>query len=433
MPLSRAAENARKKAGTSLLPKEIGTSSSDFVSLFDPKNSGSGKTLATFEPELMEYLREAPEPDTEGRENLKKRSRQNVMGRLLSSMAQLGGVASGGDATRLEDNQSPFILNKLQEMDQNEATALSQYYDEVFKTQQQNNRTTNQWRAQEAGRQFTDQQRQAGEEFRDNQRQATEQFRDEQRSKSEEFNESEARKKAKDAVNLIYSRGNVAIRKEMVDYGVDPNSKNAMEELTKRKTEEFQKEMDKPHYAPRSNYGSGSRSPIESDPDWQKTFRKGREQEISRIKQQINSIRKEPEDYNNPKETRIKELQDRLKLYEEISLNPKDQVVMDLYELGKTQQQSTQMGPPEEQQIIPQPPPTQSPYMQKKQLRNETISNIGGQIQQNSTKIADYQNWDAETASLVQQMVDQSIEAGIFKNQQEAIQGIIEGALEFSK
>jgi hypothetical protein len=434
MPLTKIAKKSKDKAGLSLFPegpKGSGPTSHEFKSMFDPARP-TASTLGKFEPELMEILRAKPTEDVEGKENLKKRARQNTLGKLLGSLAQLGGVAMGGDAVRLDDQVNPFILGELENMKAMEADELARYYDEVFKTGVMNNRTINDYRSQGRQMQFQDDQLGKRQDFSREQQGEQFRFQDEQLDKRQGHQSEEARKRAKDAINQIYSRGQVSLNDAMAKKGVNPKSPNAMEEFTQRMTEEFEYDIGKPYFAPRGGVGK-SAHPKLSDPDFMKKVREGREIQLNNLRQERNYIKKLPSfNAENPelemdpkeKEAQLKYLDERIKLYEQIDVSKDDQVSLDLYEIGSQAQDQT-MGPKPEQGMQYPPPNAQ---MGKEQV----ISDIAGKIETNASKIADYKNWDANTASMVKEMIDQAVEAGVFETKNEAAEQIIRGAEAFN-
>jgi hypothetical protein len=92
---------------------------------------------------LMQMLEQQPTRDTQGEDVIRKRAKMNAIGRGLSSLAGLGGMAMGGDAPAIQDGQTPWNMNQLATMDLDYRNKLQDWTNRSFQVDQTNNQTLN--------------------------------------------------------------------------------------------------------------------------------------------------------------------------------------------------------------------------------------------------------------------------------------------------
>ena len=92
---------------------------------------------------LMKPTMQEPEYDSGESDRLKRLAKQNMLGKGLSSIFQLAGVASGGDAVNLGDTTGNFVLQGLRDLDLKHEAQLRDYTDQLFRTGMYNNQMQN--------------------------------------------------------------------------------------------------------------------------------------------------------------------------------------------------------------------------------------------------------------------------------------------------
>jgi len=302
MALSNAAKNKRQKEEAIQVPERP----NPFISSIDSSSLKNGKSVNNAPqpsgPVLMDYVNPKPQPDTASEEVLKRRSKWNTLGRLIGSLGQLGGMASGGDAVGIVDNVSPFITGRLLELDDTYRNDLSNWANRAFQMDMHNNRLQNEERQAQ----------------RDNQ------FQEQRMDIQHQNAKAIAEQRAQDALKALQAKNSEAQAKEMRQVGVDPSAKDAMPKYLQAMRRKFENDL---AYKNRMGRGSGKDKDV-PDSDFVEVVRVGREKKLAELNNQLRELSSE----TVPDQNQVKALQDRIDDLRNLKVKKDNQVALDLYE-----------------------------------------------------------------------------------------------------
>ena len=238
-----------------------------------PQQMPQGQPQAPAQPQqggsrynLMQMMEPTPTRDMEGEELIKRRAKMNAIGRGLSSLAGLGGMAMGGDAPAIQDLQTPWNMNQLATMDLDYRNRMQDWTGRKFQVDQLNNQTLNREIDQNIDAENRmDQIKLQGENA---------------------LNTVEARLKAD--MDKFNAKTYEEKAKEMRDMGIDINSPNAYEQLLQKNKATYTAELNKTKAQTNWNNRLSSASGSGKQPqtfDLQ-TLQAGRNARIAQLKQE---------------------------------------------------------------------------------------------------------------------------------------------------
>lgn len=172
---------------------------------------------ATPRYQRMQMNQEMPTPDAELSEKMKRRAKWNLIGKGLSSLAQLGGVAAGGDAVRLDDNVTPWIQNQLLTADDDYRRRMQDWVNKGFQVDLYNNEIANKERSEDYDTKV----------------------RADQAAQKAEYDRVLANQKAQADLNKLQTQSKIKQFEEMQKVGVDPNSPDAYGQYLKKMQENY--------------------------------------------------------------------------------------------------------------------------------------------------------------------------------------------------
>ncbi len=326
MPLSNSGNNYIKAYGEKKFPYPTPANkpqASPFI--YNPQQS---QQPTENKYKFMEMVQEKPERDVEGEEALKKRARNNAIGKAFGALGQLGGMAAGGDAVEIEDGQSPFIMQQSQFLDTDYRERLQEWGNKNFQTEQFNTQLQNQIAGKQDDRDFSRETSQNDQRFRTEERMGGQEFTSAQSDKANQQQRDLVDQKAKRETEQFYRMDRAAQDKAMRDAGVDPRSPNAMQEYTQGQKNKVGK----------------SNSEKAADPEFVGVVRRGRDKSLQELRNQLANVEQEPVNYLDPtaKGNKIKSIQDRIKMMETLKVTADNQVALDLYDIGMQSQSQPQ-------------------------------------------------------------------------------------------
>lgn len=349
-----------------------------------------------FAPKFMEMTQPVPVLDTEEIQTQQGRARTSVLGQLLGSLGQLGGMAAGGDAVQLDNSVPSIALNQILTMDKDYRDRLGQYWKDSFDTNKTNIGIQNRFLGDEADRAFRDDQRGKGEQFRTGERLGEEKFRTGLQDDQQKFLSGQQAARLKADINKLYIQDKLAFNEEMRKAGVNPNDKDAVDQYLSKMNMKTTKS------------GGGSGKPYDvTDPAFIEAVRRGREIELERINNQLNTELSRP-DYTNPdgQKQRIDELREKKKRYETMKVETGNQEAVDAYEIGiREGALDRSQTPPMAQPFQPPAPP---------QGNEQNLDKIKSDIQNNIQMI-----YDGDDSKLLETL-KLLVQTGIVKNEEEA-------------
>jgi hypothetical protein len=447
MPLSNAGQNAIKAGAEQYGAKKFPFQSSNPQpgSFSEPSNfptfdnqpqtqpGASNGTADTRKPKLMEFLQSKPERDVQGEENIKRRAKINAFGRLLGSMGQLGGMASGGDAVMLEDTSTPWLKNQSMIMDNDYRNQMNQYYNRLFQTDMANNNLENQWAMRDQDRDFRREERTEDRNFRREERAEDRDFRREERSDAQSFQEKMQDKQFAQQMRQLGVRNQQDLDKMMMGVGINPRSSGAMNDFLDKMGNQFEAQNE--FTKARTNWNNRPTGKGEQNQfDQEANFRKGRDLELTRLRNEYNQMinASEPNYGQDSKlrDEKLKNVYDRIKQLETLKPDMQNPLVVDLIEAGAgigEEGIDKSIGVQQEKQNIPPDPRTGQPNAQNRtevtqEQRQQSINSTIDQVRANKSKILsanpDY--------NFIQKLIDQSMQSGLFDSEEEAFNSIIE-------
>lgn len=383
MPLSFAGQNAkakekkeieRKAQANPMLNPPIMSQPNPMLDPPMPSQQQSGSRV-----QLMQYLNPEPQRDVNEEARLKKLAKVNAFGKMIGSVGQLAGMASGGDATMIQDNMSPFVMNKMQTMDTDYRDQLKDYTNRAFQVDMYNNKLSNDDLQTQDAQDFQKNIRTDDQNFRISERELDQDFRSGETNKTITAQQKNTEDKFKYDMKLFNARSKEDKDQLMMRVGVDPKDPEAMSK--------FQK-------AVQGNTNKG----ITEDPEFLATVRRGRDMQLQILKKQYQELEKEPSNYADAKakENKLKAISDRINMYEKVDLTKDKQVALDLYDFGAETDLS--VGPPEgydrpsNMNSGQQAQPGQQP-VQQKQRTTESNQEMMTQLS-NIIKTRDFSNID---------------------------------------
>jgi hypothetical protein len=164
---------------------------------------------------------EEPVQDEALQEKIKRRAKMKLIGTAIGSLGQLGGVAAGGDATRLEDGVTPWNLNQLQIADADYRDRLRSWIDRGFTVDMYNNRLQNQ---------------EASENYETGVRQ-------DQAAQKAQYDAQLAEQRAQAALNQLTAKSAIEQREDMAKLGINPDDPTALEQFLDLNRKKFGADM----------------------------------------------------------------------------------------------------------------------------------------------------------------------------------------------
>jgi hypothetical protein len=455
MPLSNAGQNATKTYGERRFP---------FNPTSQPAQSGMGQfstnqnqpqtqpgasygAADTQKPKLMQVLQPEPTRDIQGEDNIKRRAKINALGRLFGSLGQLGGMASGGDAVRLEDNSTPWLKNQSMVMDNDFRNQLNQYYNRLFQTDMSNNQLENQWAMRDQDRGFQKELRADDQNFRREERAEDKDFRREERNEAQDFQTQMQDRQFAQQMKQLGVRNQQDFDKMMMGVGVNPRDPNAMKQFLDKMAQQYDNQND--YTQAKANWNnrlstSGNKTGATdyniNDPEFQSAFRRGRDLQLTRLRNQYNKLISSQPEFGEDTKLRDKDLEfviSQIKQLETLKPEVNNPLVFDLYEEGLNlgpEGVDKSIGPPREEQAIPgistgaqqgtnRPSslPKFNPDITPEQ-RQQSINTTIDTVRANKSKIlSENPDWQ-----LIGRLIEQSMANGLFDNEEEAFNSIIE-------
>lgn len=214
--------------------------------------------------ELLNPTIEKPEKNAQETERLQKLSRINALGQMFGGLAQLGGMASGGDAVNLGNQLGDFSFNRFMQLDRDYINQLRDYNSQLFQAELFNKRLNNENAAYDRGRQANE------EDWR-------------RRQEAEE----NAYKRQIDFENQKFDRNQSQdLRRRMQGMGIDPDSPNAYSDFVAKSGQEWDLNKKNTNSLIEARGGSGGGKSNASEQTLQ-YFQAGYNEAMSKIDEQL--------------------------------------------------------------------------------------------------------------------------------------------------
>lgn len=249
----------------------------------------------------FQFLQEPEKPtyDTAEQQRLQKLAKGNAIGKGLSSLFQLVGMTSGGDATNLGDTTGNYVLNELAQLDADYRNKLSDYSNDLFRVNMFNTSLNN-----------------------------------------DIFAKDKAYEQALKSENRATNR---ATDQLMLESGIDPKDPQAKQKFIEQRNKLFKlQEQDTRSLIQARNQKNGTGI----DPTFAQMVMKGRASQIQRLEEELKQLTSGDGAYMN--EETIKAKEDQLKYIRGLKIDPESTMAQQLYQEGValSQQPETQVQTP---------------------------------------------------------------------------------------
>lgn len=170
---------------------------------------------------LYELMQDKPERDIEGENVTRNRAKMNAISKGLSGLAGLAGMATGGFAPNVPDFVTPWNMDQLKTMDNDYRRRLEDWTNKGFQVDTMNTQLLN----RETDQAIDNENRMALEDRR------------------YQNDAALIDQRAEVALNQLQAKSQTEQIKEMMELGIDPNSKDAYSQYLNAKKKQFNADL----------------------------------------------------------------------------------------------------------------------------------------------------------------------------------------------